>query len=372
MAIRPFRRIATEKTMPKRDGITKRPGQSGLQISYKGPDGKRVRKKLPVNTKGEAAALRSAIVTKIATDKALGVTTASDDLFETVARRYLDYQKARISEADYERTEGIVRVHLMPRFEGRKFADITRDDLEKYINDRAVEAAAHTVKKEANKISRLWRLAVIWKLIPVNIAAQLETPPLPEDRVRYLEPAQLPDILLQCPQWLRPIVILALATGLRRGEILRIRYMDINRQQCRVYLPKVKNRKPRGVPLNETAQLALDTVWDAKAKPTDRIFPGISLNQVSVEFKRARVRANIEDFRFHDLRHTFASWLAMSGERIQVISELLGHTDIRVTMKYAHLDPAHLAPAAGKIDGVFMPELIKEEERLLTEGETEQ
>jgi len=358
--------------MSNRDGIYKRKDQKGFSISYTDQSGKRRRKKVHVRTVAEAEKLRAGAMARVETGKILGVIPPSDDLFEEVTQKYLAHQQVHLTPKEYERTEGIMRIHLMPRFAGRKFADIQRIELEQYVIDRVQERAnPHTILKEVNKIKRLWSLAVSWKVVPINITHKLETPPLPEDRVRFLEPAQLPKLLEHCPEWLRPIVVFAISTGLRRGEVLRVRYMDINRERTRVYLPKVKNRKPRGVPLNKTAQLALEAAWDPKAKPTDRLFPGISLNQVSVEFKRARVRAGIEDFRFHDNRHTYASWLVMSGVSIRVVSELLGHSSVNQTMKYAHLSTEHVENEASRIDNVFMPELVKDETKLLEEGKEE-
>jgi integrase len=298
----------------------------------------------------------------------------------------------------------------------------------------------HTVIKEFNKIKRMWSLAVKWKLVPFNIATGIELPKLPPDRVRWLEKPEFQRLLEACPPWLRPIVVFATGTGMRRSEILKLRYRDVNKALERAYLYETKNNKSRGVPLTGMAQFALDIVFNPKAAPKDRVFMPITLaevdqfaalagcdrsavlniryrnvdlnagtiliepahngttnkrrrmrplklnpqalamvekfythgsatadnvffpinpNMVTQAFMRARERAGLEDFRLHDLRHTFASWLAMRGERIQAIAEILGHSNIRVTMKYAHLSPLHLAEAAAKIDAVFMPELIK-------------
>jgi integrase len=246
----------------------------------------------------------------------------------------------------------------MPRFEGRKFAEIEREDMEQYVIQRCrAQAKAGTIRKEFGTIKRMWNLAIAWEVVTKNVVNGVHTPKLLPDRLFYLEPAQLPHLLECCPQWLRPIVVFAIATGMRRGEFCKLQYMDVSREQSRLYIKTTKNNKPRGVPLNETAKLALDAVWNPKARPTDRVFTNYRLDYVTGAFMRARNKAGIPYFRLHDCRHTFASWLAMSGERLQVIGELLGHADPRMTQKYAHLSLEHLRDAVSKIDPVFLPEL---------------
>ena len=89
------------------------------------------------------------------------------------------------------------------------------------------------------------------------------------------------------------------------------------------------------------------------AKATDRLFAGITGEQVSVAFARACRKADIEDFRLHDLRHTAASWLRMAGADIHTVAQILGHKDLRMAARYQHLSPAFLAEAVGRLDGVF-------------------
>jgi len=88
-------------------------------------------------------------------------------------------------------------------------------------------------------------------------------------------------------------------------------------------------------------------------KPTDLIFPNITPDQVSITFNRICRKAGIEDFRFHDLRHTAASWLRMQGADIHTVAQLLGHKDLRMAARYQHLSSSYLARAASGLDEVF-------------------
>ena len=106
--------------------------------------------------------------------------------------------------------------------------------------------------------------------------------------------------------------------------------------------------------LNEGAQAVLSSMPRAQeASITVKILGGLTPDQVSIAFRRACRRLKIADFRFHDLRHTAASWLRMSGADIHTVAQLLGHKDLRMAARYQHLSPAYLAEAMQRLDGVF-------------------
>ncbi|MGH9603863.1 MAG: site-specific integrase [Terriglobales bacterium] len=157
-----------------------------------------------------------------------------------------------------------------------------------------------------------------------------------------------------CPEWLRVIVALAVATGMRRSEILRLRWLDIDLMNGRVMLPQSKNGEGRIVYLNQMAQAVIRSLpTDTETKATDLLFRDLTGPQVSMHFARLCRRLKIADFRFHDLRHTAASWLRMKGADIHTVTLLLGHKDLRMAARYQHLSPAFLAEAVGRLDEAF-------------------
>jgi site-specific recombinase XerD len=218
------------------------------------------------------------------------------------------------------------------------------------------QISAASVTKELNVIKHLLALAVEWELIPVNVAHGVKGPKAPAGRVRYLQPGELRAVLEACPEWLRPIAGLAVSTGMRRGEILGLRWLDVDGKNSRLMLPQTKNGEGRIVYLNELAQQALSVVPVSRdAKPTDRIFhgDGVTPENVSLTFLRSCRSAKIHDFRFHDLRHTAASWMRMKGADIHTVAVLLGHKDLRMAARYQHLSPAHLSDAVKLLDSAF-------------------
>ncbi|MBI2815300.1 MAG: site-specific integrase [Acidobacteria bacterium] len=198
------------------------------------------------------------------------------------------------------------------------------------------------------------RLAVEWEVIPFNPAHGVKAPKAPAGRVRYLQPSELRTVLENCPESLRPIATLAVSTGMRRSEILRLRWLDVDMANHRILLPQTKNGEGRIVHLNKLALSVLRALpFGKNTTSTDRLFPGMTPAQVSVAFQRACRRAKIADFRLHDLRHTAASWMRMSGADIHTVAQLLGHKDLRMAARYQHLSPAFLAEAVGRLDAAF-------------------
>lgn len=214
-----------------------------------------------------------------------------------------------------------------------------------------------------NILKRFFSLCVEWELIVLNPASGVKAPRVPAGRVRYLQPGELRALLAACPEWLRPIVGLAVATGMRRGEILGLRRLDVDRHGERILLPQTKNGEGRIVYMNRLALRVIDGRFAVDAKPTDLVFADATGEQVSMAFRRAAQAAKIEDFRFHDLRHTAASWLRMEGADIHTVAQLLGHEDLRMAARYRHLSPVFLADAVKKLDQVFgeKPELAAAE-----------
>ena len=148
--------------------------------------------------------------------------------------------------------------------------------------------------------------------------------------------------------YLKPIVLIAIHSGMRRGEIVNLRRTEIDFKERRIILEKTKNNERRVIPMNDTLIEVLQSL--PVHLHSETVFPDINGNMVTVTFERACKRAGIEDFHFHDLRHSFASYLTMDGENLRTVQTLLGHKDLRMTMRYSHLSPEHLREAVLKLD----------------------
>ena len=153
---------------------------------------------------------------------------------------------------------------------------------------------------------------------------------------------------------LRPIVLLALNTGLRRSELFHLRWKDVDLTANWLCVDgaTAKNGQTRRVPLNAEA-LATLQAWQRQTSDAEpRVFPGVGgqrLKRVDRAWRGLRKRAGLQGFRFHDLRHHFASRLVQSGIDLNTVRELLGHADITMVLRYAHLSPDRLAAAVEKV-----------------------
>ena len=153
---------------------------------------------------------------------------------------------------------------------------------------------------------------------------------------------------------LHPVVLVAMNTGLRRSELFHLRWedVDLDARWLTVHGTTAKNGQTRRIPLNAEAQSTLQA-WRRLSKEGEtRVFPGVGgerLKRVDRAWRGLRKRAELQNFRFHDLRHHFASRLVQSGVPLNTVRELLGHADTTMVLRYAHLSPDHLAQAVEKI-----------------------
>src|SRR5262249_38855021 len=141
-----------------------------------------------------------------------------------------------------------------------KAASVRKLDVQRYVTDASAERSAYSVQKELVVLKHLFSLAVEWEIVPANPARDVKMPKAPAGRVRYLQPTELRALLEACPDGLREIVALAVSTGMRRGEILGLRYLDVDLSNRRIMLPQTKNGESRIVYLNEMARMVFDSL----------------------------------------------------------------------------------------------------------------
>lgn len=256
-------------------------------------------------------------------------------------------------------------------------ADISRSDFDTFKAAR-LKAGKHpaTVNRDLDRLKSALSTAVSWDLLQVNPLLGVKRIKRDiEERVRYLSPKEelrlraalekreakfhkrrtsanrwrvarhkepLPEITGYADH-VMPMTLIALNTGLRRGELTQLRWTDVDLQGKRVTVRAgyAKSGKVRHMPLNSEA-LAVFKRYGKQHKGQGELFGVASLPK---SWAALMIAAKLEDFRFHDLRHTFASKLVMAGIDLNTVRELLGHGDIKMTLRYAHLAPEHKAAA---------------------------
>ena len=197
--------------------------------------------------------------------------------------------------------------------------------------------------------------AVEWDMVEADTLKRIRKVRLLQDdskRLRYLSQEECHNLINSCEPHLKPIVITALNTGMRKGEILSLKWDNVDLKHGFILLHKTKNGERREIPINTTLRGVLQGVTRRLDIP--HVFydhsTGRAYNDVKRSFSTALRRAGIKDFHFHDLRHTFASHLVMAGVDLTTVSRLLGHKTLAMTLRYAHLAPAHMVKAVELLD----------------------
>lgn len=211
---------------------------------------------------------------------------------------------------------------------------------------------AVSVNIELRALKAAFNVAKRWKLIAENPCAEVAQIPTPDEPPVFFNTLEFEKLLATIAQdWLREMVVFAVLTGLRRGELCNLQWEDVDLKTKVVHIRssatfKTKQGKRRVVALNNTAFLLLQS--RKHQSPSGYVFM-LNVRKIRDEhagrlFKRAVRAAKLSDQRlhFHSLRHTFASWLVQNGASLYQVQKLLGHSDPRVTQVYAHLQPTHM------------------------------
>lgn len=270
-------------------------------------------------------------------------------VFEDVVGIYLAAKSHRSKQRDLYSLK-----RLQPYFGGRKMMSLRRADVRRYVIDRQAEGVLEsTIQREL----RFFSAAINF------VRIEHDRPDLPNpvvrlglgvasSRVRWISKQEADALIVAAGRFarrphLQNFVKLALHTGCRKNELLKLEWsrIDFERRVLQLEPESTKNGKRRVVPLNDEALSTLlsQREWVRCYVPKSRwvfaVASGNRLTTLQKGFRAACERAGIDNFRIHDLRHTFASWLVMAGVSLYVVKDLLGHSSITVTERYAHLAP---------------------------------
>jgi integrase len=342
-------------------------------VDFKDAQGVRRRKKIGPN-KRVAKEVLDGILGNVARRQHLGIIEESSIAFADFAEEWKRRARPTLKQRSQERWFGIVDKHLKPAFPVA-LRSITQSSVEAYVS-RRLEAtpcrrrsgvgerasvsqnatatrriSPSTVNREMTVLKHILARAVEWEYLGDNRAAKVK--PLRETpgRTRFLSLEEIDRLLAACDAsespYLRPFAVVAMNTGMRRNEILSLVRKSVDFANSLVTLSETKGGETRHVYLNQAANEALRSL---PVRIDGRCLP-LGPNQVTMLFVRAAKRANLEDCRLHDLRHTFASYQAMAGVAGRGLQALLGHKDARMTMRYSHLSDAYLRAA---VNGVVL------------------
>jgi integrase len=332
--------------------VRERPKGSGHWMYDFRINGRRYRGAIPeARIKAQAKQAEAKVRTEIFEDR-YGRRASNMSLARFVEDRYMpwsrlnkrswyhdEYRARTLCESDSLRGKTLAEItpHLVERFKIERSKSITK---------RGTAPNAGTIENELKLLSRILTMAVDYKLLFENPCFKVKHFPLEPGRTRYLS-AEEERMFMQTEPMrrgvLRHIVRVALGTGMRKEEILSLRWTHVDLQKNLVFVAKPKcrgdKRQTKGIPISSDVRevlLELQSKGHGEYVFANRKGERPSGSGVQAAFKKALTEAKIDDFRFHDLRHTFGTRLGDRSVSPFIIAELMGHSNIQMTARYTH------------------------------------
>ena len=336
------------------------PGQGVYYLRWKDANNKTCHTKLGRTTDIDLAEARKA-ARQLRNDIALGANPQADaraakavpTVAEFFEEQYLPYAKPR--KRSYRRDEEMYRLRIKDTFGRLRLNEVSRKQAQLFHNrlltDGLKPASADHVLK---LMRRAWNLAVEWEILETSPLTKLQLFN-PDNRMEnYLSPEQLDKLVTVLrtapPRTVCNVALFLLATGARLNEAMRARWDQIDKENRVWKIPasNSKNKHPHSVPVNDAAlevlgQLGTEGKYDNLFINTRTKKPLVNVHKV---WGRLRAQAGMEWLRIHDLRHSYASFLVNSGRTLYEVQQILGHSNSKVTERYAHLSTKTLQEAA--------------------------
>ena len=238
---------------------------------------------------------------------------------------------------------------LKPFFKGKTIQDIGPELIERYKAKRKTEVSPATVNRDLAFLKTMFNKAVEWGRLESSPVKNVKKFKEPNSKERILGPDEMKRLIDVANNHLEPILIIALNTGMRRGEILSLKWENINLSKRCIHLEDSKSGKSRDIPMNGLVIEALSAI----AQNSEYVFPnprtGGPIEDIKTAFKTACKNAEIKGLRFHDLRHTAATRMVEAMVDLVTVSKILGHSSIQMTMRYAHPTPENMRRAVERL-----------------------
>lgn len=304
-------------------------------------EGKRRREKVGADRRLAELALQKRKI-EIAEGRFLDKKRTEKILFEDFADTFLElHSKINKKPRVYIRDKSLIR-HLNEFLIGKHLHEITPMDIERYKAERSKKVNVATVNREVACLKCILNKAIEWGKTTVNPVRKVKLFKENNKRTRYLECEEINKLIEASSGHIKSIITVAVNTGMRKSEILNLKWENVDLDKGIIYLLDTKNGEKREVKANESVKKVLKEM--AQKSGSDYVFCNRKerpFQDIRKSFSTVLGRCGIINFRFHDLRHTFASQLVMLGVDIKTVQELMGHKTIEMTLRYSHLSPDH-------------------------------
>jgi integrase len=323
-------------------GLYKRGSVWWMSFTYQG---KQYRQSTEAENRKVAQRILDKIKGEIAEGKWFEKLPGENKTFKEMMERYM-VEHSKVKKASTERDKASL-LHLSPVFGEMILKGISPASITEYKVQRRKEGASPaTINREVALMKHGFNLALKeWGWVSDNPVLKVSMEKEPPSRDRWLSYEEEKNLLVASPQWLKEIIVFAVETGSRREEILSLQWKDVDIFKKAVTIFGKKTGERRTIPLTERA---LDVLkerekvrMNVRAIAGDLVFTyparmKVNIHTLRSAFQDALAKADVQDFRFHDLRHTFATRLAQTGVDPYTIQKLMGHTSFTTTQRYAH------------------------------------
>jgi integrase len=332
-------------------GLVKRGDVWWMSFTHQG---KQVRRSTGTGDRRVADAILAKVKVQIVEGQYFERAVAESHTFKELMDRYEKEHVAR--KLRHRGLNGYMK-NLRAFFGEKTLADVTPKEIVAYKNKRYEDGMAPaTINRELANLKKAFNLALReWEWCHMNPVSRVSMEKENNKRDRWLTEDEASRLLGCCRPWLRDLVLFALHTGMRMGEILELTWRGVDFTRRTVTVFRSKNGERRTIPVNDTVLHVLKEKTKVRSLTVDRvfcskIFTPLESGHLRRAFRLALGKAKIEDFHFHDLRHTFATRLVQAGIDLYKVQQLLGHKSPIMTQRYAHHYPESLRDGVEILD----------------------
>jgi integrase len=337
-------------------GLFKRGQTWWMRFTYKG---KQFRRSTETSDKKLAERIYHKILGEIAEGKWFERLPGEEKPFREMIAKYLKEHSARNKTPKSHDRDIELADHLVSSFGDSMLTEITPKSISEYKVKRRDEGAApRTINYELAVMSHAFNLAIKeWEWLKDNPVTRVSREKVNNMRERWLTFEEEDRLLVASPKWLQEIIIFSLETGLRQGEALDLQWPEIDLFRKTITILEQKNKAKDVLPLDERALEVLKARAKIRHIKTNYVFYNKNGNRIKVSnlhtaFYSAARKANLKNFRWHDLRHTFATRLVQGGADLYAVQKLGRWKTTQMVMRYAHHYPESLRPGVEVLDRV--------------------
>jgi integrase len=283
-------------------------------------------------------------------------TQAGESAFGKVAQEFLQREQQRLAPGTFSRLSRLITTFTRYFGESTTIESISEGTVERFVVERGRLLASSSLALRLKILKQIFAFSVKRGLIHHDPTKGIRMPSVKEPQNRFLTQEEYSRVLQASPEWLQPIVEVSVAAGLRRGEIVNLKWDDVDEREGIIRVRTSSGPKVRLIPLNDLGRHAINSARMDCVGQSAYVFSrgSIKSDKISVAFMRACRSVGVEGVSFRHLRNTAANWMANDGVNIPTISKFLGTKNSEATARYLGRSESRLEDAIAAIDRIVM------------------